>query len=70
MVAAGVPKVVFSRNNVRRKSEGSSVVTIAVVVLVIAGVLGWALYDSQNQITVRQVPTENIAVPTSPAPNG
>jgi hypothetical protein len=43
--------------------------TIAVVVLVIAGVLGWAVYDSQNRITVRQVPTEQIAVP-APAPQG
>jgi len=62
--------VVFSRNNVRREGNGSTVVTIAVVVLVIAGVLGWAVYDSQNQITVRQVPTEPIAVPAPSTPQG
>jgi len=62
--------VVFPRNNARREGNGGSVVTIAVVVLVIAGVLGWAVYDSQNQITVRQVPTEQIAVPTPSVPQG
>jgi len=46
-------------------NDGGSLVTIVVVVAVIGGVLGWAIYDSQEQVPVRQVPTETITVPPS-----
>lgn len=49
----------------RYTRDGSSLVTIVVVVAVIAGVLGWAIYDGQEPVSVRQVPTETITVPPS-----
>lgn len=51
----------------RRTNDGSSLVTIVVVVVVIAGTLGWAIYESQYEsqepVSVREVPTETITVP-------
>jgi len=46
-----------------RSAGKSSLGTIVVVIAVIAGVLGWALYDSSRPISVRHVPTETITVP-------
>ncbi len=37
--------------------------TVLVVLVVIGAVLGWAIYDDQNTVAVRQVPTETITAP-------
>ncbi|MGE0767244.1 MAG: hypothetical protein AB7L90_12330 [Hyphomicrobiaceae bacterium] len=47
----------------RHREQGSSLGTIVLVFVVIAGVLGWAIYDGQGDIAVRKVPTETISVP-------
>jgi len=44
-------------------SSGSNFMTIILVVGVLVGVLGWAIYDSQVRVRVRHVPTETIIVP-------
>ena len=49
----------------QQTNDSGTVVTIVMVVLVVGGVLGWAIYESQEPVPVRQVPTETINVPPS-----